>query len=411
MRALTVFFAATAVLVAAPANLRPTGLRCEYLRNPEGIDEVRPRLSWKLTSEAEGAKQSAYRILVASSERALEAGQADLWDTGRVNSDQSIQVEYAGAPMKSGMQAFWKVQVWDGNGQDSDWSAPAAHWSMGLLAPSDWKGKWIGHDEPQLYKDPRSPFHLLEAAKWIWGPEGADSLVYRKTVNVPSDRTVRRAVAVMGADPEFTLDLNGERVGKGTWVYMPERFDIRPFLKPADNQFVVTASRAEKGKPSGFIGAIRIEFASGAPLLVTTSPDWEGAAGSGENGMKPWGEVGFAEERVLPARYLRKEFEAPKAVRRATAYVSGLGLFELYLNGKRVGTEVLAPGLTDYDKRVLYVTYDVTKQWRRDERHRRDARQRPLLRAAARHPIGTRNFGYPEGEAATQHGVRRRQTR
>lgn len=396
MRVLALFFAA-AVLLKAAANVQPADLRCEYLRNPQGIDEVHPRLSWKLASQAPGAKQAGYRILVASSDRALAADKGDLWDTGRVNSDQSIQVEYAGVAMKSGMPAFWKVQVWDDKGQASAWSSPNAHWSMGLLAPADWKGKWIGRDEPQLYKDPRSPFHLLDSAKWIWGPEGSGAMVYKRTIAIPPGQTIRSAIAVMGADPEFTLDVNGERVGKGTWVYMPERFDIRPYLRAGDNQFVVTATRAPAGKPSGFIGAVKIEFTSGTPLLVTTGPGWEGAAGSGDYGMKPWGEVGFFEERSLPARYLRKEFDAPKAVQRATAYVSGLGLFELYLNGSRVSKEVLAPGLTDYDKRVQYIAYDVTKQLSQGRNAIGVILGNGRFWAPRQGaPIGTRSFGYPK---------------
>ena len=82
----------------------------------------------------------------------------------------------------------------------------------------------------------------------------------------------------------------------------------------------------------------------------------------GPAGMAPWGEISGPETGRLPARMLRREFAVEKKVRRATAYVCGLGLSEFYLNGKKVGNHVLSPGLTDYTKRALYVTYDVTKQ-------------------------------------------------
>jgi len=217
---------ALVLLLIAPtlfgaAAIRPQQLRAEYRVNPQGIDVTDPRLSWVLAAvdpKARGLRQSAYRVIVASTERALAAGTGDLWDTGKVASDQSTQVVYRGKPLTSGAAAFWKVQVWDQAGQPSEWSAPA-QWSMGLLHPQDWQAKWIGRDEPDT----------------------------------------------------------------------------------------TTAHR-------------------------------------------------------LAARLLRKEFDAPKTVRRATVYYSGLGLSELYLNGAKVGDHVLSPGLTDYDKHVLYVTFDVTKQ-------------------------------------------------
>ena len=132
------------------AAIRPQQLRSEYRVNPQGIDVTDPRLSWVLTAadaKARGLRQTAYRVIVASSERALAAGTGDLWDTGKVASDQSAQVVYRGKPLASGAAAFWKVQVWDQAGQPSDWSAPA-QWSMGLLHPQDWQAKWIGRDEP-----------------------------------------------------------------------------------------------------------------------------------------------------------------------------------------------------------------------------------------------------------------------
>ena len=125
------------VLHAQPPAIRAADLRCEYLANPLGIDVARPRLSWVIEAvhpADRGLKQSAYRVLVASSEQALDAGTGDLWDSGKVASDQSAQVVYGGKSLASGTPAFWKVEVWDQAGNSSGWSA-AAKWSMGLLKP------------------------------------------------------------------------------------------------------------------------------------------------------------------------------------------------------------------------------------------------------------------------------------
>ncbi|OGD21655.1 MAG: hypothetical protein A2W03_17100 [Candidatus Aminicenantes bacterium RBG_16_63_16] len=209
----------------APASggLRLTGLRCEALDDPLGIDTPRPRLSWVMEAPGgapavRGQRQAAYRVLVASTPEVLAAERGDLWDSGRVGSDQSTHVEYAGRALASGGRCYWVVQAWDRDGKSTPWSEPAV-WSMGLLDPADWKARWIG--------------------------------------------------------------------------------------------------------------------------LKT-------------------GATGTDEERRLAARYLRREFALDKDIAQATAYISGLGMSELYVNGRRAGQDALSPGLTEYDKRVFYVTHDVT---------------------------------------------------
>jgi alpha-L-rhamnosidase len=201
-------------------------LRCEYRKNPLGIDRTSPRLSWKLQAAPNairGLKQAAFQVLVASTEQALHAGSRDLWDSGKVASDQSINVPYAGKPLESRQRCWWKVRYWDQDGKISSWSEPAM-WSMGLLHADDWKAKWIGLDR--------------------------------------GDET-----------------------------------------RPEDS------------------GRTR-----------------------------------------LPARMLRREFQAKKQVMRATVYLSGLGFFDLYLNGAKVGDHIMDPALTEYSKRILYVTFDVAAQ-------------------------------------------------
>ena len=129
------------------AEIEAEHLRCEYRINPQGIDETQPRLSWQLDADdARGVKQTAYQILVASSAALLKDDKGDLWDSGKVASDQSIQVAYAGKPLASRQACFWKVRVVDQDGKASSWSDPAS-WTMGLLQPNDWQCRWIGKDE------------------------------------------------------------------------------------------------------------------------------------------------------------------------------------------------------------------------------------------------------------------------
>ncbi|NDV83280.1 family 78 glycoside hydrolase catalytic domain [Bacteroides sp. 51] len=208
----------------SPSPLERAGVRLEFLRveqltQPIGIDTETPRLSWRLTSGQQNVMQTAYHILVASSPELLAKNEGDLWDSGKVNSDASHLIPYAGTPMQSNLRCYWKVKSYTTKGETA-WSEPA-EWIMGLLGETHWRGQWIGMDAP---------------APW------------------------------------------------------------------------------------------------------DSETQWS----------------------RLSARYLRTEFKLAKEIKQATVHISGLGMYELFINGNRVGEQVLAPAPTDYRKTVLYNTFDVT---------------------------------------------------
>ncbi len=118
------------------SDLRVDDLTCEYRHDPLGIDVTEPRLSWKLQSQRRGQKQTAYQILVATDKALLADNQADLWNTGKIASDQSIHVRYAGQPLNSRVPCYWKVRVWDKDDKLCPFSAPA-RWEMGLLEAAE----------------------------------------------------------------------------------------------------------------------------------------------------------------------------------------------------------------------------------------------------------------------------------
>src|SRR5262249_23104271 len=124
-------------------------LRCEYLVSPLAVDAREPRLSWVITSPLRGARQTAYHLIGASSLSQLAANRGDLWDTGKVASNQTIQITYQGKPLASRQACFWKVRVWDQNDKPSAWSQPS-RWTMGLLEPGDWSAKWVGDKLPSV---------------------------------------------------------------------------------------------------------------------------------------------------------------------------------------------------------------------------------------------------------------------
>ena len=141
------------------ASLVPEDLLCENLPDPLGLGTTAPRLSWKNASEINGAAQTAYRIMAASSPGMLDEASADLWDTGRVESEESIMIRWDGSALSSRSLVYWRVRTWDENGTPSEWSR-TARFSVGLLAKEDWQAEYIGlspadgnPDFPQLRKD------------------------------------------------------------------------------------------------------------------------------------------------------------------------------------------------------------------------------------------------------------------
>lgn len=371
-------------LACSPMVLRAVtidALRCEDLDNPLGIDVAQPRLSWVLHSSTRDEMQTAYEILAASSPKDLAAGRGDLWDSGKVSSDQSIQVGYAGKPLASRAQCFWKVRVWDKNGKVSSWSKPA-YWTMGLLTPADWNdAKWIGLDGVV------STSHLTNTS-WIWYPSGAEKSTaaatnyFRRVVTIPAGRTIKSAWFQYTGDNEGRGWINNFDLGARNNFRTVKFNDITTRLEPGQTYvFGLTGYHWNAGQPAGVVGLLEIEFTEGPPLIVPTDEQWKvsdhevpgwldtnfddaswvAAEKLGPVGEEPWGKVQSAESRVLPARYLRKEFSVPRKITSATVSFSGLGLSELYLNGKKVDDHVLSPAFAQYNKREFYVTYDVTK--------------------------------------------------
>ena len=190
-------------------------LVCEYHTNPVGIDVQKPRLSWKIFSDQQKVMQTAYEIRVADSPANLNRKNRLIWESGKVESGQSVNVEYSGSDLEPMQRVYWQVRVWDNQNKATKWSEPA-YWEMGILKPELWTASWI----------------TMENEKEMEGSK--------------------------------------------------------------------------------------------------------------------------------PSHFLRKEFSAPKSVKSARVYVSALGLYELYLNGEKVGDELFTPGWTSYKNRIQYQTYDVT---------------------------------------------------
>ena len=200
-------------------------LRCEYRIDPLGIDNINPRLSWKIIdlNKTRGQKQTAYQVIVASSAKKLKRNIGDIWDSGRLYSDQSFNAVYDGEKLESGQECYWKVRIWDAAGELSSWSEPA-RFTIGLLTAEDWTGEWI-LKEDQLKTD----------HNW-----------YRKNFELESKAS--SAFVYIASFGYHELYVNGEKVTKNVMnpvsSYMKKRipylsYDIKDYLQKGDNVIAV----------------------------------------------------------------------------------------------------------------------------------------------------------------------------
>ena len=309
---------AAAVLFAtltqlAGAALTPVDLRCDYAVNPLGVDAQNPRLFWKLESREHNQRQSAYEILAASSEKMLTRDHGDLWDSGKVASDETIQIPYAGKNLDSSEQVFWKVRVWDENGRISQWSRPAA-WTMGILEKSSWQAKWIGAADTNI------PSLLLR----------------REFVVKPG---LKRALVNVCGLGQYELTLNGKKVGddflspgwtKYDQTCLYDTLDITANLQRGKNAAGLELGNGiynvptTRFKPPGYtpysfgplkaVAQIRLEYADGSVETLGTDENWRVAPGpivsasiySGEDFdarrvQNGWNKINFDDAKWLPA--------------------------------------------------------------------------------------------------------------
>ena len=357
------------VALISSASAAPVHLRCEYLENPLGIDAAAPHLSWQSDSAERNWRQVAYEVLVANNDESLRAGKADVWDSGRVESAESVEVAYRGPALESRHRYFWKVRVWEAAGQVSE-SAGAAWWEMGLLHASDWKAKWIGRKNPEDEAD-------RHGIRWIWVP-GRDAFsvapktvaTFRTTVRLadkPSD-----AVLLLAARGDFVVKVNGHEVdAKSRWTTFDRR-DISDDLTVGENSVdvtITTPGESDDGpSPAALAALVKITRSDGTILRFPTDEHWK-ANLENTSAWKPAHVVAELTDQRLgdpgplpqPGAYLRRTIGLSKGVQSARLYVTALGSYRVFLNGNRVGSDVLTPGFTDYRKRVTYQTYDVSR--------------------------------------------------
>ena len=386
----SIICALAAVTVSAEAAVTLVDLRCEYMVNPIGINAEKPRLSWKLKSDAQNEKQTAFEVLAASRPELLTPTQADLYSSGKIEGDWSHLFPYIGKRPSGMEQVFWKVRVWDKNGEVSEWS-PTAMWSYGPDAEEDWKGaQWISMD-PNYLKGGKSlaANYFLGKANWIWlndgqaaGKQAKGEAYFAKEIVIPENKQIKSAEAAFAVDDNFRFYLNGKYKGEGnTWRKLTF-IDLTKDFRHGKNFVSIRAENSSPGY-AGAAGVIVVVYTDGSEDIYATDGTWlssksvpqkwetnamtsEGwekkSTVFGKAGMQPWGNVNGANGLPdLPALHFRKEFvlDENKKIRSAVAHITGLGLFELYLNGQKVGNHVLDAMVTDYTKTIAFQTLDI----------------------------------------------------
>ncbi|HUN86469.1 MAG TPA: family 78 glycoside hydrolase catalytic domain [Terracidiphilus sp.] len=384
--------AASVAIAKGQVARGPVELRVDDLKTPLGIDDAAPRFSWQLNDPTRGARQTAYEVDVASSEELLRAGKADVWSSGRVESGESLNIRYEGPALKPATRYFWRATVWGAAGK-SYASASSSWWETGLMSQSDWHGSWIGYEtaeEAAVRHAPAAWITSADAATLAADKSKEERVAYRTTIELP--KSVRHATLYATGEDTVSGWINGAQVleenplppyGQMPWKKFVSA-DVTAKVTGGANSIAIETLRYVPN-PSGepeeappMIATLVVEYADGTTEAFASGPSWKSAVHAADG----WQQKGFDDARWKGAvewtqksgqnaplghpwipdsvKELRHTFDVGKGVKSARLYATAMGEYEMFLNGKRVGDEIMAPGWTDYREHVMYQTYDVT---------------------------------------------------
>jgi len=379
----------------------PVRLQVDNLVRPLGIDDATPRFSWQLEDAARGARQTAYRVQVATRPEMLNEEKADVWDSGKVVSGRSLNVKYAGPAVKPSTRYWWRVQIWGADGKPYPASA-VEWWETGLLNQQAWRADWIGWETPEEAAERKAP------AVWIANPDAVPGtakpsseqrFAYRTIVAV--DKPAERVVLFATAEDTVSAWVNGRQVLSAApfppYEHLPwkkfVRADVTGQITEGKNTIAIESvhyidkygENKRKDVPP-MIATVAVLYKDGTTAVVASDGTWksaiEPAAGwesmtfddAGWKNAAVWEQAKDSDEAPLlhpwipdSVKILWKSFDAGNSIKSARLYATALGMYEVYLNGAPINPEHMtwfAPGWTDYRERVLYQTYDITGQLR-----------------------------------------------
>lgn len=392
---------------------RPTDLRVDYEAAPINIDPTSsPRFSWRIETDRRGVRQTAYRIVVGTADTVAE-GSGNLWDSGRVESSAATNVGYGGPALVSDETYHWSVKVWTDRGE-SEWAAPVPFSTA--LEPEEWRGEWIAHqpgvgdvdgwrsqwrdsesasewvqvdlgdvqDISEITLHPANPISIVRTPdtvpvtmSWFDNPlaEFGFPDAYRVEVADDPDFADATVVAEYTADSEDETDESegqpdnsvAPRIhdgldtrGRYVRVTATDLFSVRPATEAVSSYRDVDRHVESTDEYACFaLAALTVRADDGTNLAhgdVETSSTIE---------TDTWGRDhlvdGVTESRMASSSpLLRNEFSIEKPIRSARIHVASVGYGELYVNGERIGDRRLDPAWTEYERRILYATHDVS---------------------------------------------------
>jgi alpha-L-rhamnosidase len=380
-----------AVLPTLPAHadlarLTVGDLRTDALGTPLGIDDTTPTLSWKPAGTGRNEAQTAYQIEAASSSARLD--DPDLWDSGKVAS-ASPSASYAGKAPASRQRVWWRVRVWDGQGTASPWTKPS-WWEMGLLAKGDWSAKWIG-DHRWINRKPTPVTVIVPAqdARYVRLDVTRLGLPIMEGSSLLSRLQLAEIVVADSAHP-------GEDLAKGAAVTASE---VRDYPGKWEPPYLTDGALTTEQAPFGYTSPayssrdpghhiwLQLDLGQSrhfdqvvlyprtdvmtsdaktpnfpVDFTVETANDGAFTTVATVAGQQP-PPAYHADLPALPL--LAHQFALGRSVRSARLYVTALGIYDATINGRPVSDAVLEPPNTDYRKRVIYSTYDVTRLLRK----------------------------------------------
>ncbi len=365
------------------AATSPTSLRCENQIDPLGLDVAQPTLSWIIESTDRGEQQTAYQVWVASSPDILSHDQGDYWDSGKVVSDESIQIHYAGKPLASRTRCYWKARVWDQHGKATKWSKPAT-WTTGLLRPEDWSAQWITASKWFMPPEVRPRGLVVSSGGWADVDLGESFPIDSIKLYFSNPKKAPKRFKILGADdmqfsqPQVLVDQSAadyQANGIGPQVFAVDGAKFRHVRlwimgTPTQNDTIMRQAPAGPRAPIAEVEVRQMEVLSGGRNVALMKPTREfgtqwnyGHATYLVDGMPSAYDGNECPPEACPtttAPLLRKTFTLPKPIRRATMYVAALGMVDVTINGRPVTDAVLGPPFSDYTKRVVYLTQDIT---------------------------------------------------
>ena len=295
------------IFMTAISQVKVTSLLTENKTNPIGLDMASPRFSWAIESAKRNTSQTAYEIKITEAKKLV-------WSSDKVNSNQSVYIDYAGPKLSSNTKYNWQVRVWDNQGTASEWSASNS-FQTALLSVSDWQAKWI---VPGFVEASNRP-----------------SPIFRK--QFAATKKLVSAIANITAHGMYEAQINGQRVGDAYltpgWTSYSTRlqyqtYDVTNLIKTGANAIGVSLgsgwyrgiigfsnNKDFYGKDIALLFQLNITYSDGSKEIVISDDSWKANTGSIEyseiyNGetvdarkeKAGWATANFNDESWLPAK-------------------------------------------------------------------------------------------------------------